>query len=521
MPINLMQTSIAPQASASLTAALADTQGNILKSHGRDHSEHLFVRFTGDPAACGGWLAMMADTHVTTALEQFEASLARAEAAAVVEGILDPRAKARAITILPDGGAFVNLALSAAGYRALGLADRMPDDPSFLLGSKDASILAKLRDPAVEEWEAGYQGELHALVLVADDDAENLAATVAAIEASLAGTDSAGTPIGEVAHRETGVAMRLDDDGRPLASAPVREHFGFVDGISQPLFFASDIAEARRRNGGIDGYDSSAPLALVLIKDPGGGPDGHGSYFAYRKLRQDVAAFKDGRRRVAEAIALEAGREEATPADEELAGAYMVGRFRDGTPVVVQDVPGWTTLPNNFTYDGDADGVRCPLHAHIRKVNPRGDTRAQLGIPLGGSQARRIARRGVSFGPQTLDPAPEDEVGLLFLSAQASIVDQFEFTQVSWSGFPDFLRPGVGLDPLISQPPPGTEPAPQAWPRDYGSHDQIVFEDEGNVVISPYLQDISVGPLVTVRGAEYFFAPSPSFLRSAGSAEAG
>jgi deferrochelatase/peroxidase EfeB len=38
---------------------LKDVQGNILKSHGRDHSQHLFIQFT-DPAKAKKWLVSMA-----------------------------------------------------------------------------------------------------------------------------------------------------------------------------------------------------------------------------------------------------------------------------------------------------------------------------------------------------------------------------------------------------------------------------------------------------------------------------
>ncbi|MFE0378417.1 hypothetical protein ACFW1M_23185 [Streptomyces inhibens] len=61
MAIDLKQTAIDPDlpevpptrnTKAALRAALDDIQGNILKSHGRNRSRHLFITFkTGSPGA--------------------------------------------------------------------------------------------------------------------------------------------------------------------------------------------------------------------------------------------------------------------------------------------------------------------------------------------------------------------------------------------------------------------------------------------------------------------------------------
>ena len=74
------------------------------------------------------------------------------------------------------------------------------------------------------------------------------------------------------------------------------EPFGYADGISQPLFLKEEIDKAKQ--GGTDRWDPSAPLDLVLVKDPNGeGEDSYGSFFVFRKLEQDVAGFQQ---RVAE-----------------------------------------------------------------------------------------------------------------------------------------------------------------------------------------------------------------------------
>ena len=69
-----------------------------------------------------------------------------------------------------------------------------------------------------------------------------------------------------------------------------------------------------------------------------------------------------------------------------------MGRFKDGTPLVKSDVPlGEFPAFNDFKYeDTDRPAHKCPFHAHIRKVNPRGQ-----GILVG---KRFITRRGIPYG---------------------------------------------------------------------------------------------------------------------------
>ena len=80
---------------------------------------------------------------------------------------------------------------------------------------------------------------------------------------------------------ERGNALRTDE-GEGI------EHFGYVDGRSQPIFFSTDLPE----EGNIDRWDPSEPLRLVLVPDKSV-PDENsfGSYFVFRKLEQDVLRF--------------------------------------------------------------------------------------------------------------------------------------------------------------------------------------------------------------------------------------
>ena len=191
----------------------------------------------------------------------------------------------------------------------------------------------------------------------------------------------------------------------------------------------------------------------------------------------------------------------------------VVGRFEDGTPLVSSAVGLAAPPPNDFNFDADMDGAKCPFHAHIRKVNPRGDVHRQLHTPDDrGDRSPIMARRGITYGPprpmsadrREFDDAghePEHNSGLLFMAYMASIEDQFEFTQHSWANNKDFVRPGTGIDPIIGQD------------ADSDAH-KHTYRDGWTAGSPP--KALSFANFVTMKGGEYFFAPSLSFLRAVG-----
>ena len=80
------------------------------------------------------------------------------------------------------------------------------------------------------------------------------------------------------------------------------------------------------------------PLREVLVADPGAARPGEsfGSFLVYRKLEQNVRAFKKQEARIAGKLGLKGE-------DAERAGALLVGRFEDGTPVGSSRRTGCTT----------------------------------------------------------------------------------------------------------------------------------------------------------------------------------
>ncbi|MGW0827547.1 Dyp-type peroxidase [Streptomyces sp. NPDC002845] len=520
---------------------MEDIQGNILKSHGRDHSRHLFIRFTpGQKDKARAWLSGMAD-KVTTAMAQWDQSRKRAAIFAsagfgplgasvgaefgdsprvsadvkagplggslsaglgkggLLSGSLgtdggdghkrrtDPDALLGAALVKDPSPPFVNLMLSASGYQALGITN-MPQDEAFKRGTRHSDTVSKLCDPPVSQWHEGFREPVDALVIVADDSAVEVQEKADDILGTLLKTGA-----GRVVHEEVGKVLRTRPNG------PVREHFGFVDGVSEPHFLTKDIEEAKKEQGS-SAWDPGAPLGLVLAKDPGGHEaTGYGSYFVYRKLEQDIPHFNQQRLKLARELAKADGRADPHEGDKELAGAYMVGRFRNGAPVsepaTEMGVDG--PISNDFDFLQDKDGLKCPYQAHIRKTNPRGDTTWRFGVSLKEERTRRIARRGISY-------ESDGTAGLLFLCAQADISHQFEFMQDRWCNNIDFIsggddgKPSTGQDPVVGL---GHADTPMNWPKKHGVPGEKV--------------SVSLSESVVMRGAEYFFLPSRSFLKNA------
>ncbi|MEX5669215.1 hypothetical protein ABFV57_30570, partial [Pseudomonas neuropathica] len=83
---------------------------------------------------------------------------------------------------------------------------------------------------------------------------------------------------------------------------------------------------------------------------------------------------------------------------EELLAAKLMGRWRDGTPLVSSPTAPNTALSksDNFGYAlDDPDGLKCPFSAHIRVTNPRDQVLNHLITLTGG--VPRVIRRGTPY----------------------------------------------------------------------------------------------------------------------------
>jgi Dyp-type peroxidase family len=420
--------------------------------------------------------------------------------------------------------------------------DAIPDE-AFQVGMLERAEPI-LHDPstpgapgAPDTWRIGGPGnEADILLIVASDQPDEM---TKAVRWLLSQADAA----------EVVPAVLYEEYGQTRPDLPGHEHFGFKDGLSQPsvrgrISENPDVLLEPRliAPGQSDAEKLSRPGQPLLWPglfvfgypvqtredgspfDPGPvTPEWlrNGSFLVFRRLRQDVAAFRDFMEKAASEIAQRPGFSWMTRAVLE---TMFVGRWPSGAPLIrsplVDPGPGGLA-DNHFLWEtpvspvllrpeigrpgtvsgapGDVGGRICPHASHIRKVNPR-DQDTELGDAFD-TLTRRILRRGIPFGPPLPDPAPEGDAierGLLFLCYQRSIVDQFEVISQNWANNPQTPKPG-GHDPIIGQ-------STEATLR------QRVFEVKDRGPALPQEVLISQEWVIT-SGGGYFFAPSLKTLR--------
>lgn len=475
---------------------LQKLQGNILKGHDRDHLVLILFRFN----------SLDNDGHLIPDIVRQIKERIRDHAKEITSARVQLDEWKRYHEDRVPGALFANFFLTAKGYRALGLDvdnEEKGFDERFRQGMQHSK--EDLCDPEFGRWEDRYQQnegkEIHGMILLADDDQNFLGREVRRIFEELRIGDN-NTALAEAIGFEHGI-VRRDNTGEPL------EHFGFRDGISNPMFLTTDKAKIDKYGGSTE-WSPWAPLCLALVQDPFLPEDATaaGSYFVYRKLAQHVKKFEAIVRNLAMALNLDSSSEE----NLEQIRARILGRFRDGTPATLMSKPYGIYADenyNNFSYGEDL-GTKCPLHAHARKANPReylnpneyDDPRAYLGDLLTG----RIVRRGITYGirqeyqeARGLDSLPDNDVGLLFMCFQGNIERQFEHIQKSFFNNVNFPKNDTGLDPVIGQTSEKTPP-PQNWALEWGKNG--------------YTCSQAMGGCVTLRGGEYFFAPSLTFLEN-------
>ncbi len=237
---------------------------------------------------------------------------------------------------------------------------------------------------------------------------------------------------------------------------PVKEPFGFTDGISQPLIDGTPLARDRRHPmhmvepgefvlGYLDnaGYRPSTPTIRadldpreLLAEHADGGRDlgRNGSYLVVRQLEQKVDEFKQWLEKEAEQPAvLRASEGLDHKARKELIAAKLMGRWPDGASLVHHREPpkaGQERTPDNdFRYSVlDPQGLHCPLGAHIRRANPRDSLRPDSQQAIAITNRHRIIRVSRRYDPPEKDGNP----GTLFMCLNADIERQFEFIQQTW-----------------------------------------------------------------------------------------
>jgi Dyp-type peroxidase family len=374
--------------------------------------------------------------------------------------------------------------VSATGLAALGVPEetRATFAPEFLEGMRArADRLGDTGRAAPDNWEAGLgdrRGHVLLTVQAADLQALNDRLSVLRDQLGVNGDALA------VVHEQPATSLQTQ-----------REHFGFGDGFAQPAL-DYEPADAPYRGLGVptaqDGWRRLRTGELLLGHEDEDGrlpaapapPFGYnGTYVVYRKLFQDVARF---RRALQDAS-------EGYPGGMEKLAAKVVGRWRDGTPLSLSPEtpdPRWRGA-NDFRYADDADGRRCPLGAHIRRANPR-DALGHDGLL---TMRHRIVRRGMPYGPELPDDAPDDgaDRGLIFVCFAAHIARQFETIQTQWLNDGNAFGLGDDTDYLLG---------------DHRSTGKMTVHGDPPFFLSP------LEPFVICRGGEYLFLPSMTGLRA-------
>jgi len=478
-------------------ADLGQIQGN-LSGFNKDHQRFLFLKFP-DQASGKAFLAAVVDEIATCA-----------EVRAFNDVYRQVSQRRHDSGPMPVEATWINLAISYRGLEILGAADldRLPDE--FKVPMRDrAEIIGDKDNSAPTTWAPPFQDEIHAMLVIASDDPNDLEEETTHLREHLSATG-----VAELA--------ALDGNDRPDPNRG-REHFGFKDGISQPT--VSGVTSPARPGEdeiplgefvlGQPGLEQAAPPAApadaynpVQPTPPPEIPEWarNGSFVVFRKLFQDVAGFTDF-------VTREAANAQMT---EDLLGAKLVGRYKSGAPLqrtagtqefdpqspeaAADSNPSLNSEEiNNFDYSSDPDGFDMPRSAHIRKSNPRASN------PPGQDETNhhRILRRGIQYGPdfQTGEtpygggvPNDGQDRGLLFVCYQSSIARGFEFIQTQWMNQDNFPLAGDGRDPIVSQ---DIEGAQFNLPR----------KDQESI-------HLTLARWVITRGGEYFLSPSIDGVRA-------
>ena len=442
-------------------------------------------------------------------------------------------------TLDPPPSTALQIGFTVDGLEKLGVPREVIDgfSPEFLLGMAEKNRSRRLgdigpNDPSLWRW-GGPDRIPHLAIMMYGKEGQ-----VAQCEAQFKG------PSWDVAFEvlERLTTSDLDDV----------EPFGFRDGLSQPVV---DWEEKRKPSGDQLVYSNVVSLGEFLLGysneynlytdrpllDPSsrGAADllpaldqpfkkdlgRNGTYLVIRQLEQHVREFWRYMDHAAN----------SNPEQRTHVAEAMLGRRLNGTPLIPlqnKRIDGVgkddnDRAYNQFLYDTDPDGVRCPLGAHARRANPRNadfPNRVKgpishllqtLGLGhkglrddlMSATRFHRLLRRGREYGPglspeDALKPEPpnEEERGLQFICLNANIARQFEFVQGAWMNTTKFDGLSEESDPLL-----GNREAVQGCPV------SDTFSQPRDNALRERRNHLP--QFVTVRGGAYFFLPSLRALK--------
>lgn len=389
----------------------------------------------------------------------------------------------------PQPATLLNVGITYAGLAALGVKPQILENfPPEFIAAPDPNSLGDFGDSVPGNWWNGRFNtqQVHLIVHLYGQSSVPLEQLTAAVRAA-AGANR------ELFGTRSGKAI----EGAWLNGVPGELHFGYHDGLSQPKVRWDDYPLAP---GELDyrhfllGYDTVAiPSSPHAVADK---PDTiraaelarNGTYSVFRWLHQDVARFN---RFLAEQGPLAFPGLSPTDA-EELLAAKLMGRWRDGTPLILSPNapnPALATR-NDFGYAADPRGLRCPLSAHIRLTHPR--DQPLDATALMGAQMPRVIRRGSPYGPTLTGTVNDDEErGLVGMFFCASILRQF-YKLTLWMKESNF---SPAFPDLHAQDPLANRKTPDA------SHEFVIPTPTGD-------RSVTLVDFVTTKGTAFFLLPS-------------
>jgi deferrochelatase/peroxidase EfeB len=396
----------------------------------------------------------------------------------------------------------LNVGITWQGMIALEINDRVPtlsfkSFGAFVAGAAErAKLVGDTGPSAPENWVGDFgKGNDHALFTLHAMSPESMAG----YSERLSSLFAEGNAFREI-YRADGMALMEMREGQPVPTSKV--HFGYTDGLSMTTI-----------RGGPERYppDHQVPCEpwLFVLQEEAENylvPEPkelglNGSFAVFKIIMTDVVAFENF---------LQSNKDKIDP---ELLAAKMCGRWRNGVPLALSPdtkSPAETIPPqqlNNFEYvnadgSGDPKGLRCPVGAHIRRINPRGQPVTGQGHPGGSNNTHRLIRRGLPYGPAYDPTQPYDgiERGLMGYFINSNIENQYEFVLSQWVNDSEFAG-AVRLDRRSKDPIIGMQdPATSVF---------VIPQADG----APPIKLTGFANFVTTRAAAYCFLPSITALR--------
>ena len=396
----------------------------------------------------------------------------------------------------------LNVSITWPGLVALEIKDRVPalsfkSFGAFVAGAAArASLVGDTGVSAPQNWIGAFgTGSDHVLVTLhamSTDAMKTYSDRLSALFAQ-------GNAFQEI-WRTDGMALIQIVDGKPVLTSKVP--FGYTDGISMTTI-----------RGGPERYtpDHQEPCEpwLFVLQDEAENyfvPEPrelglNGSFAVFKMIETDVVGFENF---------LQSNKDKIDP---ELLAAKLCGRWRNGVPLALSpesdSPPGGIPLEqlNNFEYvnadgSGDPRGLRCPVGAHMRRVNPRGQPVTGQGQPGGSNNTHRLIRRGMPYGPAYDPTQPYDgiERGILGYFINSSIENQYEFVLAHWVNDSEFAG-SVRLNPKAKDPMIATQDPSES----------IFLIPQANG--APPIKITGFSSFIKTKAAAYCFLPSITAIK--------